>query len=750
MFSSSSYPALDTHEYENDRNPIENWNAYLRSIGMSTEPDHLDSSSDSNSNGTHSTSSTIMIDNEKNGDDDDEKMIHKFRHRNDILEATVYHRCVHPHNGIADTCRNVALILHDRQKYGAGWNRITLRQRRLLKRLPRTRRTTIDNGTDNNNPNRLKRNRGSNDNHICTDDNDDKRRYYYDESDDESDDYDDDESSAESPQYKDGERSPSTVFESPITTPQIHPLSVTTTSSTTIPSLSTPTVPGSASSIGRTSGDRDTIQASDGRFRNEFRNSGAALMEVDPIGSLTSATPAVDIAVKELTTSTSAAVGSMKGQGRFRAQFESAHKETAATVIADELTPPRSIFTKGDNNADIVVQPRRIRGSRSRRDSKSKVKKDKKKFHHVSYPMQLSNELRMFAEYTLTTKYHSSFLGHLGGNDPIDEQGIRPISSAAVSTISVAFSQDGKTMASTHGDHTVKITCCATGRLLQSLDGHPRTPWTVKYHPINSNVVASGCLGFQVRVWNWFKKTCLQMIRLEYAIISLSFHPSGTILAIANGTRLHFWGIDVCDNDDTQLNTTTSGITSNQLNVDPAVVRYNSSRGSTDRNINVAGVVSRQNSGSGNNSSSGSQSTSNSRASVTPMLIELDQKHMLRCVHFPPNGTSLIIGGANPPIVPPDVLSRSGRGGNAAGGANGNGLSFYLRMWKFDLKKAFESVTPPPSASASAATTSSNSTGTDVVAPLGLQQHPPLNQRNMLMARRGIITNVRTITLASV
>jgi activator-of-BECN1-regulated-autophagy protein 1 len=31
-------------------------------------------------------------------------------------------------------------------------------------------------------------------------------------------------------------------------------------------------------------------------------------------------------------------------------------------------------------------------------------------------------------------------------------------------------------MASTHGDHTVKITSCGSGHLLQTLEGHPRTP----------------------------------------------------------------------------------------------------------------------------------------------------------------------------------------------------------------------------------------------------------------------------------
>jgi activator-of-BECN1-regulated-autophagy protein 1 len=241
----------------------------------------------------------------------------------------------------------------------------------------------------------------------------------------------------------------------------------------------------------------------------------------------------------------------------------------------------------------------------------------------VSYPLKIVHEIRTFGEYFSAIKYHSSFLHHLGGDDELDENGNRPASSNAVSTISVAFSSDAQTMASTHGDHTVKITSCTTGRLLQSLDGHPRTPWTVKYHPSDPRIVASGCLGHQVRVWNWEEKTCLQMIRLEFAIISLSFHPTGRLLAVANGTRLHFWGID-----------------------DP----------------NEAPV------------------RANNRATL---LTEMDQRHMLRCVHFPPDGKTIIIGGVNPTTEDPRRRTRGGIGG-------GGGMSFYLRLWDFDPETALQ------------------------------------------------------------
>ncbi|CAM9203133.1 unnamed protein product, partial [Choristocarpus tenellus] len=109
------------------------------------------------------------------------------------------------------------------------------------------------------------------------------------------------------------------------------------------------------------------------------------------------------------------------------------------------------------------------------------------------------------------------------------------------STIAVAFSHDGQTFASTHGDHTVKITEFMGGKLLQTLRGHPRTPWTVKYHPRDPRIVASGCLGFEVRVWNTVTGQCLYSTVLDNAIISLSFHPSGKVIAIASGQSVYLW-----------------------------------------------------------------------------------------------------------------------------------------------------------------------------------------------------------------
>ena len=95
-----------------------------------------------------------------------------------------------------------------------------------------------------------------------------------------------------------------------------------------------------------------------------------------------------------------------------------------------------------------------------------------------------------------------------------DNHAASNVAPRSVSTISIAFSLDLRTVPSTHGDHTVKISCCYNGKLIHTLEGHPRTPWTVKYHPTNSRIVASGCLGFQVRVWDWnYQRECARKTR---------------------------------------------------------------------------------------------------------------------------------------------------------------------------------------------------------------------------------------------
>ncbi|CDY32529.1 BnaA09g50670D [Brassica napus] len=109
------------------------------------------------------------------------------------------------------------------------------------------------------------------------------------------------------------------------------------------------------------------------------------------------------------------------------------------------------------------------------------------------------------------------------------------------STIAAAFSSDGTTLASTHGDHTVKIIDCETGKCLKVLSGHRRTPWVVRFHPRHSEIVASGSLDHEVRLWNAKTSECIRSHDFYKPIASIAFHAGGDLLAVASGHKLHIW-----------------------------------------------------------------------------------------------------------------------------------------------------------------------------------------------------------------
>ncbi|XVF81094.1 hypothetical protein PTKIN_Ptkin15bG0128700 [Pterospermum kingtungense] len=109
------------------------------------------------------------------------------------------------------------------------------------------------------------------------------------------------------------------------------------------------------------------------------------------------------------------------------------------------------------------------------------------------------------------------------------------------STIAAAFSPDGRTLASTHGDHTVKIVDYQTGKCLKVLNGHRRTPWVVRFHPIHPEILASGSLDHEVRLWDAKRAECIGSRNFYRPIASLAFHAEGELLAVACGHKLYIW-----------------------------------------------------------------------------------------------------------------------------------------------------------------------------------------------------------------
>jgi WD40 repeat protein len=147
---------------------------------------------------------------------------------------------------------------------------------------------------------------------------------------------------------------------------------------------------------------------------------------------------------------------------------------------------------------------------------------------------------------------------------------------------------------------------------------------------------------------------CLNMIRLGHAIISLSFHPSGEILAVASGTFLHLWDYD---EEGRKLRKKQGS-------------EYNAAVASTSQQtptVSELRILNRD----------------RNSEFPTSRTVNIGHESQLRCVHFPPCGSTIIIGGVNPTSANEGLAHRPPR---QRGGMSGGGMSFHLRLWEFDLE----------------------------------------------------------------
>ncbi|XP_066139445.1 uncharacterized protein [Euwallacea fornicatus] len=109
------------------------------------------------------------------------------------------------------------------------------------------------------------------------------------------------------------------------------------------------------------------------------------------------------------------------------------------------------------------------------------------------------------------------------------------------STFLMVFSPDGRRVASTHGNHNIYVTDLRSGKNIKTLVGHPRTPWCIAFHPTSDQIVASGCLGGQVRIWDLNGGSEVWTTSSQSVIASIAFHPNDRILVIATVNEIYFW-----------------------------------------------------------------------------------------------------------------------------------------------------------------------------------------------------------------
>nr|POE56015.1 isoform 2 of activating molecule in becn1-regulated autophagy protein 1 [Quercus suber] len=63
----------------------------------------------------------------------------------------------------------------------------------------------------------------------------------------------------------------------------------------------------------------------------------------------------------------------------------------------------------------------------------------------------------------------------------------------------------------------------------------------VRFHPLHPEIIASGSLDYEVRLWDANTSECIGSRDFDCRIASIAFHAKGDILAVASGHKLYIW-----------------------------------------------------------------------------------------------------------------------------------------------------------------------------------------------------------------
>ncbi len=105
---------------------------------------------------------------------------------------------------------------------------------------------------------------------------------------------------------------------------------------------------------------------------------------------------------------------------------------------------------------------------------------------------------------------------------------------------SVAYSPNGKQIASSSGDQTVRLWDARSGALRHTLQGHDSSVWSVAYSP-NGEQIASGSSDKTVRLWDVASGECRAVIEgFDESVQSVAWKTSlgGTYLVTGSEDKL--------------------------------------------------------------------------------------------------------------------------------------------------------------------------------------------------------------------
>ncbi len=132
--------------------------------------------------------------------------------------------------------------------------------------------------------------------------------------------------------------------------------------------------------------------------------------------------------------------------------------------------------------------------------------------------------------------------------DRLRELDLRTLRGHADSVTSVSFSPDGRTVASSSGDGSVKLWNVATGAEIRTLRGHAGTVTSVAFSP-DGNTLASAGKDQVVKLWNAESGQLIHTLKpgdgvVVSFVLNVAFSPDGRTLASASADgKVKLWNV---------------------------------------------------------------------------------------------------------------------------------------------------------------------------------------------------------------